>query len=187
MIFRNFIRAAPITLLILAGCASVEKPKEAPVAAAPPAGTQDQTENIDLEGLERSLNLSRPQEELGYQEAGFNTCSAGFGFSSSINCRKMVMAVVHVRLQCRDSEGTISTALGASDLVAIAGQGLRWTMQRRDGITTTDGEGYAEVRGVFSKTPRNDWLRLAVGLQFLNVRANQVTRVVTPRPWCHPD
>jgi hypothetical protein len=97
------------------------------------------------------------------------------------------MAVIHVRLQCRDSEGTISTALGANDLVAISGQSVRWTIQRHDGVATSDGDGYVTIRGLFSKTPKNDWLRLAVGIQFLNVRAKDAGRVVTPRPWCHPE
>jgi hypothetical protein len=99
----------------------------------------------------------------------------------------MVMAVIHFRLQCRDSEGTISTALGPSDLVAIAGQGVHWTLQKIDGATRTDGEGYGTVRALFPRTPRNDWLRIAVGVQFLNVRAHTISRIVTPRPWCHPD
>lgn len=147
--------------------------------------SQEPQENVDIEGLERALKLSRPQEELGYQEAGFSSCSAGYGFSASRNCRKMVMAVIHVRLQCRDSEGTVSEALGAADLVAIAGQNIRWTLSRQEGIATSDGEGYAEFRGLFSRTPRNDWLRVGVGIQFLNVRAKEAGRVVAPRPWCH--
>ncbi len=183
-----------IAVTILAGCATMTPPSSGPATepSTPPAANVGRTseeaqENIDVEGLERALKLSRPQEELGFQETGFNTCSIGYGFSSSKNCRKMAMVVIHVRLQCRDSEGTISTALGTADLVAIAGQGIRWTLQRHDGIATSDGQGYATLRGLFSRTPRNDWLRLAVGVQFLNVRANQVTRVVTPRQWCHPD
>jgi hypothetical protein len=97
------------------------------------------------------------------------------------------MASINFRLQCRDSVGTISTALGAQDLVAIAGQRVRWTMQKHDDSLTTDGQGYGNVRDIFQKSPKNDWLRIAVGVQFLNMRANTITRVVTPRPWCHPD
>ena len=179
-------------LAFLAGCATTPPPppEQTPASSTPPAtrGSENESqENVDIEGLERALKLSRPEEELGYQEAGFNTCNAGYGYSSSKNCRKQVMAVIHVRLQCRDSEGTISNALGAADLVAIAGQSVRWTIQRHDGIATSDGEGYATIRGLFAKTPRNDWLRIAVGIQFLNVRAKEAGRVVTPRPWCHPE
>ncbi len=178
-----------LALLVLAGCATKQIPKEEDVPLPSTAGleTQEQQENIDLEALERSLNLARPLQELGYREKSFNSCSAGYGFSSSKNCRNLTMASINVRLQCRDSEGTISTALGAADLVAIAGQRVRWTLQKQDDVFTTDGLGYGNIRAVFKKSPKNDWLRIAVGMQFLNMRANSITRVVTPRPWCHAD
>ncbi len=177
-----------LACLIFAACATapkIEAPVIAPTVSIPSASELE--ERIDLEGLERSLNLSRPDEVLGYQESAFNSCSAGFGYSASKNCRRLTMAVIHFRLQCRDSEGTISTALGASDLRAISGQGVRWTVSDLDGITSTDGQGYGEIRGVFARSPKAKWLRLAVGVQFLNMRAGEITRVVTPRPWCHAD
>lgn len=182
------IAGSAAAFLVFTSCSTapkVEPVTPPPTVAAPSVGEPD--ERIDLEGLERSLNLSRPDEVLGYQEAAFNSCSAGFGYSSSKNCRRLTMAVIHFRLQCRDSEGTISTALGASDLRPIAGQGVRWTVSDVDGVASTDGQGYAEIRGVFARSPKAKWLRLAVGVQFLNMRAGEITRVVTPRPWCHAD
>jgi hypothetical protein len=178
-----------LSVAVLAGCASSQVIKEEQVPTPSTTGleTSEQAENIDMEALERSLQLARPLQELGYKEAQFNTCSAGYGFSSSKNCRRMVMASINFRIQCRDSEGTISTALGADDLVAIAGQRVRWTMQKQDDSVMTDGQGFANVRGLFPKSPKNDWLRIAVGVQFLNMRANSITRVVTPKPWCHAD
>lgn len=173
--------------LALAACASAPKEPETPAPAPSTAGTEAQDERVDMDALVNAMGLEAPAQELGYKEKSFDTCSAGYGFSSSHNCRRLTLSVIHVRLQCRDSEGTISTALGASDLVSIANQGVHWTLQHQDGTAMTDGEGYATVRGLFRKSPKNDWLRLAVGIQFLNTRANQITRVVTPRPWCHPD
>ncbi len=184
----SLIVAGLAASFIFIACASTPKeetPVPAPSVALPTAGDQD--ERIDLEGLERSLNLSRPDEVLGYQEATFNSCPVGFGYSATKNCRRLTMAVIHFRLQCRDSEGTISTALGASDLRPIAGQGVRWTVSDLDGVTSTDGQGYGVIRGVFMRSPKAKWLRLAVGVQFLNMRAGEITRVVTPRPWCHAD
>ena len=178
-----------LAVLVLAGCASpqVIKEEEVPTPSAASLETREQQVSIDLDALERSLNLARPLQELGYREASFNTCSVGYGYSSSKDCRKMVMASINFRLQCRDSEGTISTALGAQDLVAIGGQRVRWTLQKQDDVVTTDGEGYMNLHAVFAKSPKNDWLRVAVGVQFLNIRANSISRVVTPRPWCHAD
>ena len=189
-IFKAMVLAILVTPAIsLIGCASsqLQRDEHGPGPSAADLETTDKTENVDIEALERSLQLARPLQELGYKEAAFNTCSAGYGFSSSQNCRQMVMASINFRIQCRDSVDTISTALGADDLVAIAGQRVRWTMQKHDDTVMTDGQGYANVRGLFPKSPKNDWLRIGVGLQFLNMRANTMTRVVTPRPWCHAD
>lgn len=178
-----------LVLVLLAGCSSAPPQEEAPnVPPSKAVNSESEPESrIDMEGLERALKLSTPAEILGYREAAFDTCRVGYGFSSSRDCRRLVMAVLHVRLQCRDSEGTISNALGASDLRAIAGQDIRWTLAGRDGVAQSDGDGYVELRAVFPKSPRTQRLRLAVGLQFLHVRANEVTRLVTPRPWCRGD
>ena len=185
-------KALALLALVLSACASSPPKDEPMVMPTVPRSTvandeAEQESRIDLEALERSLKLSRPAEVLGYQEAAFNTCQAGYGYSSSKDCRRLVLATVHVRLQCRDSEGTISTALGASDLRPISGQGVRWTLAGLDGVAQSDGEGYADLRAVFPKSPRAQRLRLAVGVQFLYVRAGEVTRIVTPRPWCHGD
>lgn len=184
LIARKNLLALIALVIFSAGCASAPKEKVAPAPAVESAASQNQ-DRVDLEGLARSLNLTRPVEVLGYQETGFNSCSVGYGFSYSKDCRRLTLSVIHVRLQCRDSEGTISSALSASDLRAISGQGVRWTLAGVDGVAQSDGDGYAEIRAVFPKSPRAQRLRLAVGLQFLYVRANEVTRVVTPRPWCH--
>lgn len=181
--------------LSLASCAThSHEPDAAPTASLPAPETRaasdrpaDTNENIDLEALQRALRLGKPPQELGYEEASYNTCTVGYGYSSSQNCRRLTMAMINFRLQCRDSEGTISNALGASDLRAIAGQSVGWTLQKQAGLTTTDGEGYATLRGIFSKSPKNDWLKISVNAQYLNMRAQTITRVVAPRPWCHQD
>ncbi len=191
MISEFKLRAGYIVALSLLVGACASKPKvetpAAPPVAATEAGSESGEPSIDVEGLARKLNLTRPVEVLGYQEAGFNSCDVGYGFSSSKNCHRMTLAVIHLRLQCRDTEGTISTALGAEDLRPISGQGVRWTLAGGDGVAQSDGEGYVEIRSIFPKSPRTQRLRIAVGLQFLYVRANEVSRIVTPRPWCHPD
>lgn len=169
-----------LSVATLASCASAPPQMEEQVP--PPAAVEEEVERVDMEALQRHLKLV--SDDLGYRERGFNTCKAGYGYSSSRNCRNLTMAVINVRLQCRDSEGTISNALGASELTAIAGRPMSWKLAGVDGISQTDGEGYAQVRGVFSKSPKTERLRLQVGMQFLYVRAHEVTRLVTPKPWC---
>lgn len=173
--------AIVLALVFLVGCSSTPK-KEEPVA--PPPIVSSTESSIDFDGLKRNLGLEGPAEDLGYKEKTFNTCKVGYGYSTSHDCAKKVFAVVRFRLQCRDSVGTISTALGAADLTAIAGRSVRWTFAKSEGTDMTDGQGYAEAQGVFSGSPKREWLRLAVGSQFLHMRAGDMTRVVVPQPWC---
>ena len=171
-----------LALVFVVGCSSA--PVEPERVPAPDLIEAPSETSIDIEGLKRSLGLDGPTDDLGYKEQAFNTCKVGYGYSSSRDCVRKVFAVVRFRLQCRDSVGTISTALGAADLTPIAGRSVRWTFAKTEGVDQTDGEGFAEALGIFAGSPRKDWLRLAVGTQFLHIRAGDITRIAVPRPWC---
>lgn len=176
-------------ILLFSACASAPQ-REEPVKAGP-SGYLDPNDadgtRIDLDGLQRALKLDSDVETLGYREAAFNTCRAGYGYSASRNCQNRTLAVINIRLQCRASEGTISTALDASDLMAIAGKEVAWALIGTVGRARTDGQGYAQIRGIFPRSPKRERLKVAVGTQFLYMRANEISRVVTPRPWCEND
>lgn len=174
--------AIVLAVIFVVGCTTAPKQEEAP----PPPPMVGGEPNVDYEGLKRSLGLEGPVEDLGYKEKTFNTCQVGYGYSSTHDCEKKVFAVVRYRLQCRDSVGTISTGLTASDLTAISGKTVRWTFGKKEGVDTTDGDGFGNAEGIFTVSPKRDWLRLAVGSQFLHVRAGDITRIVVPRPWCEP-
>ncbi|MES2855038.1 MAG: hypothetical protein V4692_04195 [Bdellovibrionota bacterium] len=174
------IQFAVLAVIFVSGCAS--QPKKEPVQA--PVEVAEEEIRIDYLGLQRHLGLDRNSNELGYAEKTFDTCTVGYGFSSSRDCQQKRFATVNLRLQCRDSEGTISTGLAASDLLAISGKRVRWALNGLAGSAQTDGEGYAQIAGIFSTSPKQQRLRIAVGTQFLYMRAGDITRVVVPKPWC---
>lgn len=178
----TFFVAALLSSTLVA-CASKETKDDAPPVQAPPTGADESEPVIDTLGIQRALRLEIPTNDLGYREAGFNTCQMGYGYSSSQNCTRQTMSVVNFRLQCRDSEGTVSEAVGASNLRAISGS-VRFTLGGKSGVTTTDGEGYGQIVSIAAKSPKTSRLRLAYGNQFLYMRANEVTRVVVPKAWC---
>jgi len=169
----------PVLLLLLAACTT--QPKREEVEQSETAAAR----KIDYWGLQRHLGLVRADADLGYREKSYNTCEVGFGYSSSHDCTVKRFVTVNIRLQCRDSEGTISTGLTAADLQPIAGRQVRWALSGDNGTVATDGEGYAQIGAIFSNSPRADRLRIAVGDQFLYMRAGEITRVVVPRPWCN--
>lgn len=156
-----------------------EKPA-APVESIPSTGS-----SIDYVGLQRAMGMEIPMEKLGYKEKSFDTCKAGYGYSSTHNCHKEYMVVINFQLQCRDSVGTVSEGVTNADLTAISNRSVRWNLKPNQGQTNTDSEGFAQIMTVAARSPKTERLKIAVGNEFLYMRANEITRVVTPRPWCN--
>ncbi|HWU42428.1 MAG TPA: hypothetical protein VN132_03285 [Bdellovibrio sp.] len=168
----------------LAGCATAPKETKSTEVTTPTGAQEEKSTTIDYNALQSYLQLDRAPEELGFAEKAFNTCEAGFGYSRSQNCHKEYFVVIHFRLLCRDSEGTVSTILTDSDVTAIAGRPVRWELKGVKGNLVTDGEGYGQIRTVSSKSQNRQRLRVGVGNEFLYMRTNEITKVITPRPWC---
>ena len=173
--------------LFVSGCAST--PKESfpagnlpPKSGVPTSRTQDTT--IDYPALKRALGLERSAESLGLMEKAFNTCEAGYGYSSSSNCRRLYFTVIHVQLLCRDSEGTVSVGIDRADQTPIASRAVNWTLKGSNGIAQSDSEGFVQVSTVSSLSQKTQRLKLSVGNDFLYMRANEITKVVTPKSWC---
>ena len=187
---RTDLRVLPIAALMAmsTACSSLQSRDEITTATtkdakpAPTAtGARPET-SIDLVGLEASLGLQRPLEDLGYAERAFNSCEAGYGFSSSHDCRKLVLVVIQFQLQCRESEGTESTVNYA--VSPIAGARVRWNLGTGVGFATTDGQGFGRLRWIASSSQQRQKLRLTHGNNFLILTAGDVRRIVTPGSWC---
>ena len=168
-------------LIFLAACTSTPK-KE---TYTPPAiEIPEDTSRIDYSALQSHLGLDRSQDELGYTEKAFNTCEAGYGFSRSQNCHQEYFVVLHFRLLCRDTEGTISTVLTDADTSPLAGRNVKWNLKGINGTSQTDGLGYGQIRITSPVSQKKQRVRIAIGNEFLYMRANEITKVITPLPWC---
>lgn len=173
-----------LSLLTLAACTTT--PKQTATEPSPsPSVTDESGTHIDLNALQSFLKMDRDSEQLGFSEKAFNTCDAGFGYSRSQNCHKEYFVVLHFRLLCRDTEGTISTILHDSDVEPIAGRPVRWQLKNISGTIVTDGLGYGQIKAVSKASQNKQRIRLAVGNEFLYMRSNEITKVITPRPWCY--
>lgn len=168
-------------MIFLAACAS--PPKPAPEVDLPPPifGDAEETENIDVQGLQRSMGMARPLESLGFREKAFNSCRAGYGYSSSQNCRNLHLMVLNFRLLCRDSEGTVSEII---QLTPVTNGQVRWNLDSQQGYVPTDGEGFGQIVAVMPKSTAKKRLRLTVANDFLLTQAGEVGRIVVPRQWC---
>jgi hypothetical protein len=171
-------------LILLSACTSAPERKAETQPPPPPVVTDSGEPTIDVLGLQRSLRLERPVTELGLEEKPFESCRVGYGYSSSSNCRRLYMSVFNLRLQCRDSEGTVSQGLSASDLTALAGADIEWRVGGANGVVRLDGEGYGQIVAIIPQPAKSQRVRLSSGSQFLYIRGGDLTRVVTPKPWC---
>ena len=180
-----------LAILLVTACAStpdvaptpeIERSIERPV---PEIWTGTSVPQIDYLGLARSLGLDKPKTDLGYLEKSFDTCEVGYGYSSSNNCRRETFAAINFQILCRDSDGTVSVAVTREDMKPLSGRSLKWTLRGVKGTMRLDGEGFGQVRGTFSRSPRSDRIKLSVDNDFLYVRAEEVKRLVTPKNWCN--
>ena len=139
---------------------------------------------IDYQSIRRLLGLEKNKTVLGYDERTFNTCQVGFGYSTNDSCLNKYFVVIHFKLMCRDSMGTISTQLSEDDLVPVGNQSLRWTLKNTTGALRTDSEGYGQVMVISAQSQRTERFRVSTDNDFLLMRAGDIKRLVVPSNWC---
>lgn len=180
-----------MTLIFLSGCAtgsnsdSIRSNKESAypnLESNKPVGSKNRV--IDYASIQRLLGLDRSFDQLGYSEKSFETCQVGFGYANNTECQRKYFIVLHFKLVCRDSEGTISTVLTDADLKAIAGQAVIWSLKNANGKVVTDSEGYGQIVTTAFESQKNQRLRLAVGSDFLLTKAGETRRLIAPKSWC---
>ena len=188
-----------MSLFYVAGCASMSsKQDSSPTMSAPVSVeskkpgkekskgtvTLEETEDIDLVGLQRVVGISRDRNDLGLVEKTFNTCEVGSGYSKVKNCRQKIFGLIHFRLQCRDSEGTTSEVVTADNLTAMSNHDLTWSTQKSKGELTTDAQGYAQIRYAVDVTQKGQRVRMGTKTDFLYLKANEMKQLIVPRYWC---
>lgn len=166
-------------VLILSSCGT----KPVKVEVAQPEYLDENGESIDIAGLRAHLNMDRANEDLGYSEKSFFTCSVGYGFSGSQHCRPQYLIVLNFRIQCRDSEGTVSSVTN-EELTAVNSDHLRWNVGQTQGYTRTDREGFGQLVTLAPTSMKEKKLRLTNNNDFLLMTAKEVRRIIVPRPWC---
>ncbi len=182
------ILPAVFLFFFLAGCASgpaKDKPEvEVPITPEAVADPAEGEARIDIQALQKSLRMDRSAESLGYRESSFNTCQVGYGYSSTKDCRRSYIVAIHYKLQCRESEGTVSTALTSDDIRPLSFREIRWHLRNQKGVSQTDQQGLGQIIAIFSDSPKSQRLKLGTGNEFLYLRAGEINRIVTPQPWC---
>jgi hypothetical protein len=71
-----------------------------------------------------------------------------------------------------------------ADQTPIANRTVTWTLKGNGGISETNSQGFAQIFSVSQNSQRTQRIKLSVGNDFLYMRANEITKVVTPKSWC---
>lgn len=163
---------------ILSGCSSLH---QRPDTDSTEVGSQKE-ENVDVDGLQVSLGMDRSPEELGYEEKSFNTCDVGYGYSTTHKCRTHYLGVLHFQMQCRETDGTISTT--DYRVTPVVSDNVRWTLSSIGGSTKTDSNGFGQIVAISNHSMRKKKVRLTVDGKFMILTAEDLSRVVGPKSWC---
>lgn len=148
-------------------------------------GSAPRIQNIDYEGLSRSIGMDPPRENLGFLEKEFATCQAGYGYSASNDCRTNLFSVINFRILCRDSEGTVQVAINAEDLRPLSGRSVSWALNQNTGSLRLDNQGYGQIKITSEGSLKGERLKITSENDFLYLKAGTVHRIVTPRNWCN--
>ncbi len=137
--------------------------------------------SINLDQLQTTLRMNREADELGFQNRWFDTCKIGQDLSSK--CRGKRFTVIHFRLLCRNSTGTVEL-VSRDELSPLSTSSIKWILGPRSGSIPIDDEGYGQVRLVTPGSVRNQRFVLKLGTHSLGVRAKSVKQIVLPGDWC---
>ena len=177
------------TFLFIA-CASPVKKNQPP--AMPKSSQAPQIEkkifqpnDIDVSSVQRLLGLDKSIHSLGYAEKIFNTCKVGYGFDTNQNCQQKYFVVIHFKISCRASEGTVSTILTEDDLAVVANQKLQWFLKNANGQIETDLNGFAEIKMISDISQKTERLRLSNANDFVLMRAGEIKSLIVPINWCN--
>ncbi len=163
---------------VLGGCATSEKaadrvevPTSVPVA-------ESQAPSLDLDLVERTLHMDRSKAALGFEEQKFDPCELNL---QKVACGPRFLVTLNFQLQCRDIDGTVENYR----VEPIHADQINWSLGRTlKGVSSTDHEGYGQIRVLASASSARLKLRLTLNNDFLIVNVNEVKRIVTPPQWC---
>ena len=160
-------------------CTTPSERPTSPGSPTTPGGHANQ--NWDVQAIEHELAMDRPAQVLGYAERVFNSCE--FATTDKYGpCGNRYFVQIHFRLQCRDSEGTISQTDYQTH--AITDDKVAWTLAGNRGTVATDEDGYGQLRMIGAYSAHELKVRLTTNGRFLVQTAGEMDRIVAPGTWC---
>lgn len=140
-------------------------------------------EKIDLNQLQKVLRMDRGKRQLGLKIKSFNTCRVGSGFTKNSNCRRRYFSVLHFRMRCRATTGTVEQ-VNRYELTPMISNSIQWSLSSKTGETRTDYEGYGQITLVTESNPKRKRLIIKNKGNNLGLRAYSIRDIIVPSDWC---
>lgn len=175
-------------LFVSTACTTAPKTIDEPVEDELPSDTRGgvrvkRLPPLDLKKVSEQLQFERPIEDIGYEEKAFNDCALPEGYRLSDSCSTQYLTVIHFRMRCRDSEGTVESVTH-QELKPLMSRNIKWNLSGQNGVTSTDKKGYGTVRSLTPHSTKGNSFRLAVNKQIMSVEVGEVRQFVLPNYWC---
>ncbi len=137
--------------------------------------------------LQNRLGIELSVDSTGFREQSFDACDLGESLKELkhplSDCHKAYFVLVQFQLSCRQDEES-PNVLSESDLTPVRDRALKWEVAKLKGHARTDFQGRGVIRAISSRPTRKTFMRLSTGDDFLNMRVEQATAIVTPPSWC---
>ncbi len=171
-----------LLILFISACTTTTRPptEGIPEYDSRPGPAPESGFKLDLRQLQSKLGMQRSIGELGFTEKRFNSCESGF--KTPGNCRPQIFSVVHFRLLCRDSEGTVQDV--PVELTPLTSDKVTWKIGAYAGNTQTDSQGFGQFLVLSERTVRGQRLMLRIGRQFMGFTVSEVSKVILPKNFC---
>lgn len=144
-----------------------------------PAENNAEVERIDLEVVERKLNLSDKFYKLGFHEMSFDPCQFGYQVK---NCEKRLFTIINFQVVCRDSEGTVQHTNHI--LTPFAHKSLHMKVGIHVDDSQTDEKGYGQIKFISKTTAKEARFILSSPPFSLGLHADDAKKIMVPGDWC---
>ena len=116
---------------------------------------------------------------LGFQKFPFDPCKVGL---RDTYCGRHYLAVVNVKVYCRDTNGSSSDINSAYE--PFDNWSVTFKYMGKRGRVTSDRDGMVRVKVVHKYPDANERLIILKGKHSMGVRAKDAKKVVVPSDWC---
>jgi hypothetical protein len=137
-----------------------------------------------LKAVEQSLGMDVESNWVGFREKRFDACNLGGPLPSLRDCHRAYFVQIGVQLSCRPNGAEGSVVLNSNEPTPLSNQKLFWRTDEISGDVQTDQYGFAHILTIGSASMKGKGLRISTGTDFLVMRAQEATSIVTPADWC---